>query len=314
MMKHTNTQWQKRFDESLAPKERNFSQLPDQGQSVVFLTSSSDIGVMRNGGRNGARFAPKAILNTFKKWTLTPKLNELNWAQVEVSSQDNEKQDFQEAQKTESHKISEVLSKSHSQQVFHLGGGHDHIYPLLVSLGQKFKKIIVLNIDAHADTRADLDPHSGTPFRQFAESFKGEFHLFQYGLHEFANGASTLSPLSHGTQYRLFYHETKNRVNVDGFLEKISLEITEECAFVFSLDADALESNLIEAVSAVNPHGVTREEFSNLWNFYQAMTKTRNLRPIVGIYEMNPMYDSISGKSIKSMASIIFEMLNKSGN
>ena len=60
------------------------------------------------------------------------------------------------------------------KKIFHLGGGHDHIYPLLMSLEktQNYKHLKVLNLDAHLDTRTDEFAHSGTPFRQFAEATK----------------------------------------------------------------------------------------------------------------------------------------------
>ena len=308
MTKDTNTQWQKRFDESLASKQTSLDALSEGSSSFLFLNSSSDVGVMRNGGRNGARFAPKAILNSLKKWALTDKHELLEWAQIEVSNQALEKLDFQAAQDHEAGVISKVINK-HPQRLFHLGGGHDHIYPLLKALGETFSKIIVLNIDAHADTRTDDVFHSGTPFRQFAESYQGEFHLFQYGLHEFANSSSTLSPLAHGSQHRLFFQSINDVQLFDSFLENISLEVNENCAFVFSLDADALSSDLMEAVSAVNPQGITREQLFSLWNFYTALTASKNIRPIVGIYEVNPLYDSISGKSIRTLSSMIYKMI-----
>ena len=309
MTKDTNTQWQKRLEESLASKEVHFKELPDEKQSVLFITSSSDVGVMRNGGRNGARFAPKAVLNSFKKWTLTDDQKDLHWSQAEVSIQDFELETFDQAQAYEAQKIGFLLQKMPSQKVVHLGGGHDHIYPMLKALGETHSKIIVLNIDAHADTRTDSAPHSGTPFRQFADSYEGEFHLFQFGLHRFANSFSTLENLSRGSQHRLFYKEALDTEAVDLFLEKISLEITEDCAFVFSLDTDGLSSDLIEAVSAVNPQGITREQFFSLWNFYNGMVEARKIRPVVGIYEFNPLYDTLSGRSMRVLSSMLYEML-----
>ncbi len=308
MMKDTNTQWQKRFEESLAAKEVIFSKLSTDYSSLLFITSSSDVGVMRNGGRNGARFAPKAIINSFKKWAITTRLANLQWGQVEVANQAHELQDFTAAQLNEVNQLSHVLNKG-KQRVIHLGGGHDHIYPLLQALAEDYSKIVVLNIDAHADTRVDKDPHSGTPFRQFADSYKGEFHLFQYGLHEFANTESTLSPLGRGTQHRLFYNQLNDQNLVDSFLENLSLEINESCAFVFSLDADALSSEFMEAVSAVNPNGISRQQYFSLWNFYNSIVETKKLRSFVGIYEVNPMYDSVSNKSIRALSSIIYEMI-----
>lgn len=309
MTKDTNTQWQKRHEESLASKEVHFKELPNESESVLFITSSSDVGVMRNGGRNGARFAPKAVLNSFKKWTLTEETKDFAWSQAEVSIQDFESETFEQAQEYEAQKIGFLLQKMPRQKVVHIGGGHDHIYPMLKAIGERHKKIIVLNIDAHADTRTDSIPHSGTPFRQFADYYEGEFHLFQFGLHRFANSFSTLENLSRGSQHRLFFKEAHNNETVDLFLEKMSLEITEDCAFVFSLDTDGLSSDLIEAVSAVNPQGISRNQFFFLWNYYIEMVETRKIRPIVGVYEFNPLYDTLSGRSMRVLSSMIYEMI-----
>ncbi len=98
MTKDTNTQWQKRFEESLASKQVAPEALSQGVNTFFFLSSSSDVGVMRNGGRKGARFAPKALINSFKKWAISDKHNDLEWAQIEVSSQNLEKADFVSAQ------------------------------------------------------------------------------------------------------------------------------------------------------------------------------------------------------------------------
>ena len=38
-----------------------------QNLDGLFISSASDLGVVRNGGRRGSRYAPEAILNVFKK-------------------------------------------------------------------------------------------------------------------------------------------------------------------------------------------------------------------------------------------------------
>jgi formiminoglutamase len=60
-----------------------------------------------------------------------------------------------------------ISSNYIEQNIIHLGGGHDHVYPLLKAIETKYKKIIILNIDPHCDTRESEHNHSGTPFRQF---------------------------------------------------------------------------------------------------------------------------------------------------
>jgi hypothetical protein len=91
MTKSTITQSQKRFEESVG---KLFIQSDSYLHHCVFLTSSTDIGVIRNGGRNGARFAPKAFLSTLKKFSLVEKLIHYRFTNTEVGNIEEEEKDF----------------------------------------------------------------------------------------------------------------------------------------------------------------------------------------------------------------------------
>ena len=143
------TQSQKRFQESLG--SFFMPTIDDSGPVCLFLKSSTDIGVIRNGGRNGAKYAPQSFLSVFKKMSHHGTLSLRQFAEVEVSSEELELKDFALAQQTETQVISSAMAKFRPKALCHFGGGHDHIYPLLSSLAQKNNKIVVLNIDAHAD-------------------------------------------------------------------------------------------------------------------------------------------------------------------
>ena len=191
MTNQTITQSQKRIQDSIASL---FLSNDDRKCDFLFLTSSSDIGVQRNGGRNGARLAPQSLLSYIKKLNKKPSLEKKSFIQLEVAIEQEELKDFQDAQNRQADRISTNLKSFPGSFVCHIGGGHDHILPLLLALGKDFKRVIVINIDAHADTRIDSDFHSGTPFRQFSTIFKKEFYLFQIGLMELANSKSTMNP------------------------------------------------------------------------------------------------------------------------
>ena len=60
-------------------------------------------------------------------------------------------------------------------------------------MGRTAKIILIINFDAHCDTRVDDRSHSGTPFRDFDGVAKKPFHLIQIGIHEYANNDMTLS-------------------------------------------------------------------------------------------------------------------------
>jgi formiminoglutamase len=302
MTKPPFTQSQKRFQESVGALFLKADRTVKN--SCLFLKSSTDVGVIRNGGRNGARFAPQSLLSTFKKLAQNEAIRELTFFEVEVASIDEEETNFHQAQKKESERINKAMGSHPHSRVVHLGGGHDHIYPLLSATSSNYKKIIVLNIDAHADTRTDEDFNSGTPFRQFAREFGGDFSLYQIGLHPFANSLTTLSSLEKGKMDVLWMNEL-NEVNLVKFFNKIEQDISKETLVVFSLDADALSGHEIPGVSAVNPAGLSRAQLLTIWRMYQSLKIEHP--PLIGIYELNPLYDTLASLSMRTIASFLFE-------
>lgn len=303
MTKPSFTQSQKRFQESIGAL---FSQNEKNTKHCLVLKSSTDIGVIRNGGRNGARFAPQSFLSTFKKFSQNESLQKWTFEEREVSSKDLEEENFQRAQEVEAQNIAATIAGSSAQFVCHLGGGHDHIYPLLKAVSPGLKKVVVINIDAHADTRTDGEFHSGTPFRQFSEAFSGEFKLYQIGLHPFANSFSTLSPLSKG-QMNILWKKDLNEENLKRFFAQIKSEVNKETLVVFSLDADALHGTEVPGVSAVNPEGLSRGELLLVWNEYISLPLSHS--PYLGIYELNPLYDTLASLSMRTLGSFFFEAL-----
>lgn len=280
----------------------------NSSEHCLILKSSSDMGVMRNGGRNGARFAPQSFLSSFKKLSQDAVIKNFSFSDLEVSDKLEEEKDFHSAQQSEAQRIKLALDQSNGQRLIHIGGGHDHIYPLLKAYSQKYQKISVINIDAHADTRTDENFHSGTPFRQFSEEYKGEFKLYQIGLHPFANSFSTLLPLSSGTSDVLWRNEfTPERL--EDFFQMIAATTDEDTLTIFSLDADAMDASIVPGVSAVNPRGFSFGELLLMWNQYVKLISHH--QPVLGIYELNPLYDSLASLSMRTMAGFVFETFRK---
>ena len=301
MTNPTISQSQKRFNESVGAL---FAQSSTKSPTCLFLKSSTDIGVMRNGGRNGARLAPRSFLSTFKKFSQSEILKDQLFVEVEVSSEESELGNFHEAQLLEAKAITQILNKYPHSRICHLGGGHDHVYPLLKAISEQYQEVVVINIDAHADTRTDTDFHSGTPFRQFADGFNGKFHLFQIGLHPFANSFSTMSELNQGDMEVLWMKDFSNE-NLKAFFKKIQLTITDKTFVLLSIDADALNGHEVPGVSAVNPAGLSRADLLSVWSEYLALPLKH--KEAVGIYELNPVYDTLASISMRTMASFVFE-------
>ncbi|MGE3608502.1 MAG: arginase family protein [Bacteriovoracaceae bacterium] len=301
------TQSQKRFEESLGALFKQTADFTPNRKSVFFIKSSSDQGVIRNGGRNGARFAPQSLLSLFKKLNQNAQTSQYTFCEAEVASLETEQNDFSKSQLIESEKIKEIIHQNKNSFIYHIGGGHDHVYPLLKAYADKYKRIIVLNIDAHADTRTDTNPHSGTPFRQFASEYSEEFYLYQLGLHSYANSLSTLSSLPKGEMKIVWRKELNDQMIIQSLFQQIQNKTNEQTAIIFSIDADALLGSEVPGVSAVNHDGLTRNELLKLWELYLKLPLSH--APIMGLYELNPIYDTLSMMSMRTVASFLYEGL-----
>ena len=284
-----------RYKDSLASKKTL-----KRNADTLFLLSPSDIGVRRNRGRNGARFAPKVILNQFLK--LNDHLDSVKEIRcIPTTSKEIEEINFEESQKTQSQKILNELNED-PKNIIHIGGGHDHVFPFLkaVQSSKKYKNIFIVNIDAHCDTRVDTSSHSGTPFRDFDKSIADErdlkVTLYQYGIQEQANSKSTLQSLKYIEQ-RITTVQEELKLNFDSF--------NEDSFILLSLDADGLDSSIMKAVSAVNPYGVKQ---SSVVSIIQKI-KLSKAQSAFGIYEYNPIYDDLSNQGARVISHLIYNWL-----
>ena len=268
--------------------------------SHTILLSSSDLGVCRNGGRRGTKFAPTAIINSFKK---TSSIYDKQFYLSEVADELLESQDFSQAQLTETENIKNIIQHSPASHTLHIGGGHDHVYPFLMSIAAKYPniKISIINIDAHLDTRNDHLAHSGTPFRQFLTEHP-QSTLYQFGIHNYTNVSSNSDDLSQ--QMQIITVEAINSMTSEQFIKKLDqiLVPTQDTIYVLSLDADALSASIMEAVSAVNHQGLSLTTVKIIFNKIKALQPTQQY---LGIYEYNPIYDNLSQKGARALTDLI---------
>lgn len=274
---------------------------------ILFLKFSSDAGVIKNMGRRGSLFAPEAILNVVKKMASH---NLLKWSDVELADRAAEAGNFAESQKVLAQKIQQTLSsQGRTQKFVYLGGGHDYAYPILSALNQFTKKIVIINLDAHLDTRTDIDPNSGTPFRQIARDFNGDIEIVQLGIHDFANSISTMSNLPNAKEVVATYEDvrfgTKDFTETDKFLSRV-IPFQKDTMFVFSLDADVLDSSIMEGVSAVNHRGLPYDFVEDVLLYCIDELKCQHF----GIFEYNPVYDNLSQKGARTLASLIYQIMD----
>ena len=275
---------------------------------ILFLKFSSDIGTIRNFGRRGSMFAPEAILWVVKKLACH---NLLKWSDIELSNQTLEKNNFKESQNSLAINIKNTIQEANRTQKFiYLGGGHDYIYPTLKAINHFTKKLVVINLDAHLDTRTDTDPNSGTPFRQIACDFEGEIEIIQLGIHDFANSISTMSNLKNAKEVVATYEDvrygTKDFTQTDKFLARV-IPFQKDTTYVFSLDADVMDSGIMEGVSAVNHRGLPYDFIEDVLLYMIDVLNCQHF----GIFEYNPVYDNLSQKGARTLAALIYQIMDE---
>lgn len=304
--------------ESLSPL---IDETPNNNQTYddLIINSSSDYGVMRNNGKNGACYAPRAILNTLKKFNYHQNKNKNKKILCqEVACQISESIDFEKAQEKESEKIANLISKYPVSKVIHIGGGHDHIYPLLIAIEKLpvIKNIVIINIDAHCDTRIDSRRHSGTPFRDYDTNGTLPYHLVQFGIQEHSNSKTTMNPIERGSEEKVFIeqlktngHEFSNPPMTNDIFSTCPFPVSKEhTAFVFSLDCDGIDGADMAAVSCVNPHGIP---INYLRSLLENILSENYGNFFFGIYEFNPLFDELTNRASKTVATLIDQVLKK---
>lgn len=272
------------------------------GTGTVIALAPSDHGVLRNGGRAGARWAPQALVAAWKKLASPDEATLFSYHHV--TSQWQEEQGFEAMLEQQAQTLRSILGQ---HPLIHLGGGHDHILPLLKALDET--PVCVLNIDAHLDTRMDPEPHSGNPFRQFAVKAKFPLQLHQVGIHPYANALSTQTQLSRGEMHILWRRQCDDVAHVQSFLMRLESSLPANARVVFSLDCDALMASDVEAVSAPNHDGLSLSFVRQLAAAYRDLCQRRGQAPMWGIYEYNPLYDSVSSRGARAIAGLMYDMV-----
>ena len=299
-----------RESESLKVSISNSKNL--QKNDSLILLSPSDEGVMRNGGRNGTRYAPKSLLAVLSKFNNHSFKSEQIKA-ITVTTSKKEQKDFNKAQKECSNTINSIIDDKNIKNIIHIGGGHDQILPLLMAIEkqQTTKNILIINIDAHCDTRIDDNRHSGTPFRNFSEISIKPTHLIQYGIQKQANSKTTLTNLENITSEHFNIIDLKKKTqNFSKVPEDILLstpfEIDKDTKIVISLDCDAIDSSEMQAVSAVNGDGLPYNHVASLITYIKNIKQASKY---FGIYEFNPVYDNINQAGARKISTLIYNYL-----
>ncbi len=283
---------------------------------VTFLTSSSDWGTIRNNGRRGSLFGPEIIITTLKKMAGHQDSNH-HFKIAPIVSEREEKEDFNQASEQATLRISKELQNQNSFYI-HLGGGHDHLFPMIKAWKNlnPYKKMLIINLDPHLDTRTDDWRNSGTPFRNIDHINDQSISILQIGTHLFANGADNYSPLAKTKMETLHFDELKKithgfRNSDYGWLTKIISKFDFDTIFI-SLDVDVYQSESMKAVSAVNHKGLSPQVIEEMVStIKEHCNKQKKSLMGIGFYEYNPMFDDLANSGARVLASLIYDQFLK---
>ncbi|HEY8561432.1 MAG TPA: formimidoylglutamase [Pyrinomonadaceae bacterium] len=264
---------------------------------IVIIGCPQDEGVKRNGGREGAAFAPAAIRQEF--YRLTPfgihhRICDLG--DVALNGSLEETHD----------RLTAVVKRAleDRKKVIVLGGGNDISYADGRAMSEIFGagNWLGVNIDAYFDVHARDERSSGTPYRQLLEE-----KLIRHDyLYEIAYQPQLVSPV----YYRYLQNLGVNMVSVDQLRsrETADLELrelmrqkfirhSESLTALFAFDLHAVRSSDAPGTSAPSPIGLRSGEFLNLVQFAAKLVNTK----IIEFTEVNPKFD-VDGRTAKLVA------------
>lgn len=273
---------------------------------VAILGYPSDLGVIANKGRDGARFGPNAIRSALAPLPIHNPLNLYDAGDIDPpTSVASSQSDYAERAKT-------LLEQGHF--VVGLGGGHD------IALGSyqavtranlnKGKNVGIINFDAHFDLRKpSRGASSGTPFYQAyqaCEDTDDTFHYFCLGASKAANTKALFDMAEMtGTRYLLDTEFSFHNARALLAAELIKLDV-----LYVTVCLDSFSADRAPGVSAPSALGIDVNETIRVLKWlHQYCVDNKVAWQLLDIAEMNPDYD-IDQRTAKLAARLIFEVVN----
>lgn len=272
---------------------------------LAIVGCPQDIGVMRNGGRVGAKFAPLEFRKSFYKLTNFD-------CDENVVLPENFIVDLGDITFAEDDELEVIHEKIYSAVMFALrqnlvplvvGGGHDITYPCVKAVKDFIynntevanKDLAVINFDAHLDCRPVVNMrNSGTSFRMLIdENIIMAKNVLEFGIQPFVNSFHHFNWLLNKGG-NVFTLKEIQKMGIDNSLEAAYNKVCRETDFKLShnklyltLDIDAVNSAQAPGVSATAIDGFSAKDLFQTARFYAAKQELL----AVDIAEFNPTFD-----------------------
>lgn len=283
--------WQGRVDaQEIGPSRRWHQHVqplsPDTRGGVTLIGFAVDEGVRRNSARVGAAKGPHALRSALAS---LPLLGEP--ALYDAGDVVCEDQDLEGAQARLADHVARAMACQSLPLV--LGGGHEMAWGTFQGIVQQLprhKRLLIVNLDAHFDLRADPRGNSGTPFRQMHEWCESQSLPFNYrvfGISQFANTQALFERArSLGVHYWLD-EALQDRVSVQSAQEALAKDLRTCDAVYLSMCLDVLPGGQAPGVSAPAALGVPLSSVELLID--QILASTRLVA--ADIAELSPPHD-----------------------
>lgn len=279
----------KRFHEVIrcADLKQGFK-APLETLNFGFIGFSSDEGVKRNQGRQGASGGPDAIRKSLAKLPVnTPQ----NWRFFDVGNIACEDGNLEAAQECLGNTIHHLLS----QNIFPigLGGGHEMAWGHYLGLRQALPKneISIVNFDSHFDMRP-LDEEgrdsSGTPFLQMALDCQKRKIPFHYTCLGIQNQGNTKALFHTAEDFGVRYAPAEAFHLMSPEKDRIlETAISSARAIYLTICLDVFSAPFAPGVSAPQPLGLFP------YHVISQLKKLARSGRVIGfdIAEMNPIHD-----------------------
>ena len=269
--------------------------------NFVILGYPDDHGIALNGGRIGAKSAPKQIRTYLYKMTPHPQ------AAVLPQILDLGDLDVHRSELPERHSKGREFIRAIAQSNRHwisFGGGHDYGYCDSAGFAEVYgDQAVILNFDAHMDVRpVDQGFNSGTPFYRLLSEFSQVINFAEIGIQNQCNSRFHIAwAKKHGATII-----TLDDVHKNGLLHSLKHYLHDKKGkkIFLSVDIDAFTSNEAPGCSQSWTTGLYTKDFLEALHW---MVQTFDVRGM-GIYEVTPPLDE-DGRTSKLAALLAYNFI-----
>ena len=173
-----------------------------------------------------------------------------------------------------------------------VGGGNDQSYPNGASLLSNYKKVGIINIDAHFDVRPLIDgkTHSGSPFRQLLEDtrFDGsQFYEFAAQGNQCSNEHAKYLKEKCSKIVWLKEMNSSSNCSVKSKFQQVLKDLDSNDSIFVSFDLDSVSSDFAPGVSCPATIGISSQDALDICFLAGSNPKVK----LFDLSEFNPLIE-----------------------